>query len=358
MNAGWTYTWPTTLRHPSRPPKLVYLDLNHWIALAQAQTHHPEGDAYQETLAACLDAVDRDAAVFPISASIYFEVSKIGQHRQRHDLREVIELVSRYKVVASHSLIVYHEVESLLDWLVGPSPRPIAPLDYLDWGVARALGKWGGFRIVSKETGEDATEEARSTYPGGPEEFDRLLQEAELSLNRETLEGPTEEEEPELRKLGWDPSGVIEIMDLRAQQEMDQVGRFNADPKWRRGRIRDVVATREVLIEIGDPLSRALAERNTNLEAVFPKRDIFYHALNSMPSFDVAVSLKTSYHRDARHQWTRNDIADIDALGSALPYCDIVVTDKEVASHIVRAGLPERLQTTVLSRTADLIQHL
>jgi hypothetical protein len=62
----------------------VYLDLNHWIALAQAQTHHPEGDAYRETLAACLDAVGRDVAVFPISASIYFEVSKIGQHRQRH----------------------------------------------------------------------------------------------------------------------------------------------------------------------------------------------------------------------------------------------------------------------------------
>jgi len=77
-----------------------------------------------------------------------------------------------------------------------------------------------------------------------------------------------------------------------------------------------------------------------------------------MPSFDVAVSLKTSYHRDPNHRWTTNDLHDIDALGSALPYCDVVVTDKAVAEHARRTGLDDRLQTTVLSNLTDLIQHL
>jgi len=76
-----------------------------------------------------------------------------------------------------------------------------------------------------------------------------------------------------------------------------------------------------------------------------------------MPSFDVAVTIKTSLHRDSNHRWTTNDIHDIDAMGSTIPYCDIVVTDKSMASHVQRSGLGERLDTVVLS-LADLPQHL
>ena len=43
-------------------------------------------------------------------------------------------------------------------------------------------------------------------------------------------------------------------------------------------------------------------------------------------------------------------IHDIDAMGSALPYCDIVVADKAMASHIRRTRLSEHLQTVALAR--------
>jgi len=49
---------------------------------------------------------------------------------------------------------------------------------------------------------------------------------------------------------------------------------------------------------------------------------------------------------------------DIDALGSTLAYCDIVVAVKAVASHVLRTGLAERLQTVVLSRVPDLVPFL
>ena len=77
-----------------------------------------------------------------------------------------------------------------------------------------------------------------------------------------------------------------------------------------------------------------------------------------MPSFDVAVALKSSYHRDAMHLWTQNDIHDINALASTIPYCDIVVTDKAMASHAIRTGLAERLNTIVLARLSDLPKYL
>jgi hypothetical protein len=81
-------------------------------------------------------------------------------------------------------------------------------------------------------------------------------------------------------------------------------------------------------------------------------------AFDAMPSYDVAVTMKVEYHRDPSHVWRVNDIHDIDALGSTLPYCDIVVTDKAAASHARRTGLADRLGTTILSRLDDLIALL
>ena len=86
--------------------------------------------------------------------------SKFLQHGQRRGLRLVIEKVSRYTVVTSRTVISAHEIEALLDGIVGPNPHPVHSMDYLDWGVARAFGMVGGFRIRSSG-GEDVTMEDR-----------------------------------------------------------------------------------------------------------------------------------------------------------------------------------------------------
>lgn len=354
------YVWAKTLRLPSRPPKIVYLDLLHWVSLAKANSGHRDGGRYADVLGACAKAVESGIAVFPISDAIYMEVSKIGPHRQRRDLRDVIELVSRFRVITSRVIIANHEVEALLDELVGPSSRPINEMDYLDWGVARAFGMVGGFRIKDSQTDEDVTEEAAAKYADGPEAFYRKLAWAELELNRKTLEGPTADEEPVLRADGWNPRAGYEVAAQRAAQEMEQVGRFNDDPAWRGVRIRDVIAAREVLIEINRMLYEGLADRGASLDDVLDENDLdrTRRVFNSMPSFDVSVSMKAAYHRNPAHSWKPNHIQDIDALASTVPYCDVVLTDKEAVSHLKATGLARRFQTTVLARLEDLIPIL
>lgn len=98
--------------------------------------------------------------------------------------------------------------------------------------------------------------------------------------------------------------------------------------------------------------------RGATLDDVLTDLDATRRAFDSMPSFDVSVSLKTAYHRNPAHRWKPNHVLDIDALASTVPYCDIVVTDKEAASHVIRTGLADRLETTVLSSLADLPRHL
>jgi hypothetical protein len=264
------YIWPTKLIVPPKPPKLAYLDLNHWVSLAKAQAGHPQGHAFEEVLAACDEAASRGSAIFPISDSIYFEVSKIGTYRQRRDLREVIERISGFMVVTSRSIVSVHEIETMLDARIGPSRHPINAMTYIDWGVMRAFGMVGDIVVRDGETGADVTAEAREKHPGGPEEFDRMMWEGQLRLNRSVLDGPTPDEEPGMRATGWNPRAAFEVAERRVQQEIEQVARFNADPAWRRGRIRDVIAAREVIIEVNEHVSKGLHDRGVEIEAAFP----------------------------------------------------------------------------------------
>jgi hypothetical protein len=338
--------------------KLVYLDLNHWISFAKALSAHPDGAHFADTFTTCVSAAASGAAVFPISDAIYAEVSKIAQYRQRRDIREAIELLSGYAVVTARPVVTTHEVEALLDLRFGQRGDPINTMRYLDWGVERAFGKVGGFRVRTTD-GRDVTAQVRDMWPDGPTAFDELIARSELELQRRVLDGPASEDDVNsLRARGWNPRAAFTVAGRRLTQEIEQVARFDSDPRWRRGRIRDVVSAREFLIELGDVLEGGLAARGATFEELCPTPEEGRRNFDAMPSFDVAVSMKTSYHRNPQHRWKCNDIHDIDALGSALPYCDVVVTDTAVAAHARRTGLAARLDTIVLSEVNELPAHL
>ena len=75
---------------------------------------------------------------FP-SRTLFNSRSRRPARRQRRDLREVSEKVSRYFVVTARSVVSVHEIEALLDRIVGPNPEPSNTMDFLDWA---SPGPW------------------------------------------------------------------------------------------------------------------------------------------------------------------------------------------------------------------------
>jgi hypothetical protein len=75
-----SHTPPTVAASQARVPGPESLD-----CLSKAMAGHQDGKAYTEILTQVLHVVDHRMAVFPLSDSIYFEISKI---RQRRNLRE------------------------------------------------------------------------------------------------------------------------------------------------------------------------------------------------------------------------------------------------------------------------------
>lgn len=64
--------------------------------------------------------------------------------------------------------------------------------------------------------------------------------------------------------------------------------------------------------------------------------------------------MKTAWHRNRDKEWTANDIYDIDAMSIAVPYCDVVVTEKACHHVLNAARLGERMHTALLRDLRDL----
>jgi hypothetical protein len=180
-----------------------------------------------------------------------------------------------------------------------------------------------------------------------------------LNAERSFLRGPSDSKETEeLRALGWKPEGPAGITEKRAAQERDLTILLDSEERWRRGRLRDVVSARELVIEFENILPRALDERGLVLHDVITDREFARNFVRSMPSSEVSIELKTAWHRNGERTWTVNDIHDIDALALATPYCDVIVTEKGCHHILEVADLPTRMGTTVLHNLSDLPRSL
>ena len=135
---------------------------------------------------------------------------------------------------------------------------------------------------------------------------------------------------------------------------------MNDHPEWRLGRVRDVITVREAIVEIGDIFAEGLEARGTRAADRFYSvtADELRSAYDAMPSLDVGVTLKSSLHRDRNYKWINNDIYDIRSLALTIPYCDVIVTDRSMCSHVERHHLPERYDTVVIPTLAGLPDYI
>jgi hypothetical protein len=206
---------------------------------------------------------------------------------------------------------------------------------------------------VDSRSWGDETESFRKRY--GSEAFDEFITNAMLNMERSILRGPLDsDDEDALRAVGWKPESAASIIENRAEQEREFKKILDADPKWRCERLLDLVSTRELLIEFQNIRPRALEERGLVLTDVMWDQESGRRLVRSMPSTEVSIELKTAWHRNGQRSWTVNDIYDIDALALAMPYCDVVVTEKACHHILSVAGLPERMNTSFLHRLSDL----
>jgi hypothetical protein len=342
---------------PPAQPKTVYLDMNHWIYLAKAAKGLTSGSQYAPALMACRAAHNAGDAVFVLSASHYMEMTKIKDPAQRRDLAALMEELSDFTTLLDKHTVAKLEVEALLDDRLGPAEHTVADHHLLGTGIGHAIGRHMRFTMRHREDGSDASEQGRREL--GAEAFDKLMAEINLLAERKTLSGPEDADIPDLLKYGYNADVAEEGAQRRAEQENGQAQR-HAGTDWDRGdKLVDVIQVREITIELFEILEDALRLRGiTDVGVLADTKQAFRSLVPAMPTALVSTTLKIEQHRNPARPWSSNDIFDIDALSLAVPYCDIVVTDKGRFHQLTVTKLHKHMNTTVLRRLSDLPSFL
>jgi hypothetical protein len=102
--------------------------------------------------------------------------------------------------------------------------------------------------------------------------------------------------------------------------------------------------------EVGAAWSRSRFSLSTDARTQIPGAGF----ADTIPSLRIAVDLKVELLRNAAKPWTMNAIHDIDALSMAVPYCHVVVPDREMASLLSCSGTAPRNGTKIIITLSEL----
>jgi hypothetical protein len=240
------------------------------------------------------------------------------------------------------------EVASALNKRLG---RPLFPerLKPFGRGIAFALGVGDGPAGRVRPIG-DAPSPVGEPYRAELE-F-RLNQAAEYLL----LRGPAPEDVATMPD--YDLRAVQSIAEARATREQELFELLHTDVADKR-RLGDIAHARGLYWELGPQLPELLAPANLSVESFFSRgKDWITSFLDDVPAVAVRTSLVMQTNMNGTRAWTRNDIYDIDALEAAVPYCDVVVTEKYACHVMNQSGLADRFNTKTIRRLDDLIPIL
>ncbi|MDJ0004788.1 hypothetical protein QM616_18860 [Rhodococcus fascians] len=243
------------------------------------------------------------------------------------------------------------------DHLGRPTFRP-NKVEVLNTGVQWAFLGSKGRGFVLKGPNEASAAKLVEALPFSVTEMNQW---AETRI----LAGARDEDIATLRGFGYNPEAVAQSFRTRVAFEQDFAEALRSGVVKPRdsAELRVYVQAREVIHEHLDLLRELFAEFQISIERAFGSdslhsRQKMVEFFDSVPSVQVAVDLKTHLFRNPQKVWTSNAVRDIDFLGAAVPYCQIVIADREMTDLLARSATASMLGTTVVRKIADLVDLL
>jgi hypothetical protein len=285
--------------------------------------------------------------VVPLSTAHYLELWHRRERRSREQVGAVMRDVTSYASIPSTYSVRRREVRALVSQLVGrPSPLP-STSDLIGHGAAHAFDSpHGRFRFIESLASPDGkVNEGHAADP--PENWNTLDRTGpewewlQLVGTQPILESEGVERTPEHRY------GTQHMEDeLRLREYLVR------EPKAR-GHLWDHLVADE-LDSLRDEINEISEELDVDPHGFFlrgilgetPPESV--HAfIARLPSAFAWATLRHWKHRDLTHPWEQHDWTDISALSVAVPYCDIVITERRWAHMIKATRLAERHDTEV-----------
>ena len=327
----------------------MYLDLNHWYSLGAAAAGHPRSAKHEPILALLRSLVSANKVSLPLSSVHYIELTENPRDGMRAEAALVMAELSRFATLAPIAKIITEELDVGLNQRFG---RPTYPERCAKFGEGIGFA-FGEYQHLSLDIGSTTSTEREEleTRIGMPlsDWEDQMNAVAEYIF----LTGPPQHLRAQIP--GYDPYAARREADNQLASFNVMVHTLRTDPDISQ-RPLDAIAAREFCFSIPEFWARALLKAGFGGDRLpLQEKEEFTAFLMSLPSRRVSSMMQFHYLKDVKRDWTINDLRDIAALSRAIPYCDVVVTDKKAWDTAVnRAHLDTEMKTVILRDLQDL----
>jgi hypothetical protein len=320
----------------------LYLDQFAWVGLARAAHGRSSATvAAHEALEVLRFGVANGLVSCPLSSHHYMETLLRRDGGSRHRLGETMAELSRFDAIAPSTEVVPAELDAALHARF-EKPSDPKPLRVFGSGVAFAFGE--GFPRYRVPANVSMTKQERLSFEVVA---NQVLQMAALKGPPAGVPVPGMTENNYYRNFGE----KYVVAEKRLADGFIEHAAQAKVPDW---------VTASVLADILDPFNKALARAKiTAAESQpFESAQGLTDLLMSLPSRVVVYELRRQRHRNPQTNWEANDLDDLEAMSVAIPYCDVVVTEKQWCHFARPANLGERFGTRIVSALSDLPREL
>lgn len=320
-------------------PTIVYLDQNKWIELLRQNEGVSSNQETQQVLDIIRVCSEKKLAIFPLSITHIRETATSHNRRNRRTkMFEFMADISKLYALAPQDIINIGEKNYFLQHQIGRSG------DVMD----EVLGQGVPFVFAGNHwhitADDDETAEFLEDFAEGTEAFERLLEEDVLSeFSKEEEDIEFLEELEEIRQMHED-----EFDDNRRRRRFGLARYF-----------RD-----ELLPELWTKLVLSNADHtilDVDLDSYVKgsdDEDNVEKLIRKFPRSYTYVTLTVTRDLQKSRSIKSNDLDDIMALSVAIPYCDIVVTEKFWSHEACAQNLDEIYNTEIISNLTDLYSLL
>lgn len=316
--------------------KRIYLDLNHWIFLAQAH-YAKNNNKYRDTYDKIVQSVEKGDAIYPISSTHIIEASKNYNTQRRRRLAEVMWNISKGWTIAPGAYLVRKQIKTCI--------RNRYSKDMLieKHEVHSAFGRSIVFAF--------GMEEKMSKYFHDSEEIaarflDMLrMPESGRSYFINMLVG----DNPELMNRL-----IQDARDIANRTEQSREVSKN-ESKYIRKKIYCVIATKDAQ----DDIAFCLKEYGVSIETFMEQgENKLISFLESVPTLNIDINLSTERSNHWDRQIDPNDMYDLENMSISIPYCDIVLNEPFWIELAKRKKYDIQYNTVLLSSLDQLKDYL
>jgi len=305
--------------------RTIYLDQMQWIQLARAYHGRSTDPALRAVLDFVIAARETGQARFPLSLAHYLETAHRGDIASRSRLATVMRELSGGLRLASPERVVEREIDIALRLEFGPRVRDRRPFSLVERGLGQLTGVPGRFRLVGSGLAHIAPERIAEVENRANEMLDEVLLSGVAPFATATPPPPSVDTSGPARKF---QAGLAGLAALHAK--MDTATRSRA-----------IYA--QTMVDIRDAIDEALVAHGVTWdEFAMLRLEGWMRFLDNMPSRRVDMHLRRQWASNASLPAKVTDLNDWAYVGTAVAYCDVVVTERQLADLANRPGLTKK----------------